>query len=117
MTAPVAHFEISGPDDQALVAFYTGLLGWAADHRGPGYTLVNPEGGPAGAIVESPESRMILGVTVDDLNAVVERVTGLGGQVVMPATDNGWVTKALVTDPAGNALSLIQDRNPGGVQR
>lgn len=117
MSAPVAHFEINGPDEQALVASYTNLLGWPADHRGPGYTLVKPDSGPAGAIVESPESRLILGVTVNDLDAVVERVTGLGGQVVMPPTDNGWVSKALVTDPAGNTLSLIQDRNLGAVER
>jgi hypothetical protein len=27
----------------------------------------------------------------------------------MPATDNSWVTKALVSEPAGNLLPLIQD--------
>jgi hypothetical protein len=26
----------------------------------------------------------------------------------MPPTDNGWVTKAQVTDPAGNIVTLIQ---------
>jgi len=26
----------------------------------------------------------------------------------MPATDNGWVTKAQVSDPAGNLVTLIQ---------
>jgi hypothetical protein len=26
----------------------------------------------------------------------------------MPATDNGWVHKAQVRDPAGNLLTLIQ---------
>ena len=32
----------------------------------------------------------------------------LGGEVVMPPTDNGWVVKAQVRDPAGNVLTLIQ---------
>jgi hypothetical protein len=27
--------------------------------------------------------------------------------VVMPATDNGWVVKAQVADPAGNLVTLI----------
>ena len=32
----------------------------------------------------------------------------------MPPTDNGWVTKALVTDPDGNQLSLIAEKPAGG---
>ncbi len=110
MTARLAHFEILGPDDGSLVAFYRDLLDWPTDSQGPGYTLVRPEGGPDGAIVESPDSRITLGVTVADLDTVVARVTELGGQVLMPPTDNGWVTRALVADPNGNTLSLIQDR-------
>jgi predicted enzyme related to lactoylglutathione lyase len=41
-------------------------------------------------------------------------ITGPGGTVLMPPTDNGWVVKALVADPAGNALSLIQDTPAAG---
>jgi predicted enzyme related to lactoylglutathione lyase len=114
MTAKLAHFEISAPDDDALVTFYAELLDWPADSRGPGYTLIRPEQGPGGAIVEAPETRVTLGVTVDDVDATIARVNELGGEVLMPATDNGWVTKALVVDPAGNALSLIQDKPSSG---
>ncbi len=99
-----------GPDDQALVAFYHHLLGWPTDSQGPGYTLVRPEGGPTGAIAESPESRVTLGVTVTDLHATVARAAELGGQILMPPTDNGWVTKASICDPAGNTISLIADQ-------
>jgi predicted enzyme related to lactoylglutathione lyase len=114
MTARLAHFEILGPDDRSLIAFYHDLLGWPTDSQGPGYTLVRPEGGPDGAIVESPDSRVTLGVTVTDLGAAVARVEDLGGQILMPPTDNGWVTRALVADPSGNTLSLIHDRpSPG----
>jgi predicted enzyme related to lactoylglutathione lyase len=114
MTAKLAHFEILGPDDDALVAFYRDLLGWPTDDRGPGYTLIRPDGGPNGAIVESPDNGVTLGATVGDLDAAVARAAELGGQVLMPPTDNGWVTRALVADPAGNTLSLIQDRpSPG----
>jgi predicted enzyme related to lactoylglutathione lyase len=28
---------------------------------------------------------------------------------VMPVTDNGWVRKAQVADPAGNIITLIQE--------
>ncbi|MDQ2956952.1 MAG: VOC family protein [Actinomycetota bacterium] len=114
MIANLAHFEISAPNDQAVADFYAQLLGWSTDPKGPGYTLIRPHAGPAGAIVESPESRVCLGVTVDDLDAAIEQVVGLGGQVLMPATDNGWVRKASIADPAGNVMSLIQDRPAAG---
>ena len=45
---------------------------------------------------------------VQDLERAVLDATELGGTVVMPPTDNGWVTKAQVKDPAGNFLALIQ---------
>lgn len=32
----------------------------------------------------------------------------LGAVGVMPPTDNGWVTRAQVKDPAGNVLTLVQ---------
>lgn len=70
MTARVAHFEISGPNDLPLFGFYAGLLGWPTDDRGPGDSLLQPESGPAGSIIESPQSRMVLGVAVTDLHAV-----------------------------------------------
>ena len=40
-----------------------------------------------------------------DLDQVAGRA---GGAVVMEPTDNGWVTKAQVTDPAGNVVTLIE---------
>lgn len=114
MTARLAHFEITAPDDTRLVAFYGDLLGWPTARRGPGYTLVKPPQGTSGAIVEGPEARVTLGVSVEDLDAAVARAAELGGTVVMPATDNGWVVKALISDPAGNLLSLIQDQPAKG---
>ncbi|RZS79967.1 hypothetical protein EV189_3446 [Motilibacter rhizosphaerae] len=108
MSAQVAHFDIAGPSE-GLARFYGVLLGWQVDERGPGYALLRPENGPGGAVVDAEEPRVTLGVTVADLTATVAAVEGLGGQVLMPPTDNGWVTKALVQDPAGNVVSLIQD--------
>ena len=42
------------------------------------------------------------------------RVAELGGHVLTPPTDDGLVTRALVADPAGNALSLVQNRPSSG---
>jgi len=104
----IVHFDVAGPDEAALHRFYAGVLDWRVEPQGPGYALVRtPEGGPDGAVVEGSDASLTLGVAVDDLEATVARVTELGGEVLMPPTDNGWVVKALVVDPAGNRLSLI----------
>lgn len=76
----VVHFDISGADDGALQRFYGDLLNW----------------------------HVALGIAVEDLERTASRATELGGTVHMPPTDNGWVTKAQIKDPAGNILTLIQ---------
>jgi hypothetical protein len=111
MTHPdnaIVHFDITGPDDTGLHAFYGDLLGWTVKPMGPGYALVDTPGDLRGAIAEAPAASLALGIQVADLDATLARASELGATVVMPATDNGWVTKAQITDPAGNSLTLIQ---------
>jgi predicted enzyme related to lactoylglutathione lyase len=108
MTSPIVHFDIAGPDDAQLHEFYRRSLGWNVSPQGPGYALVDAGVGPRGAIVEAGQSSVIIGVAVDDLDARLAQVVANGGSVVMPATDNGWVTKAQINDPAGNLITLIQ---------
>jgi predicted enzyme related to lactoylglutathione lyase len=104
----IVHFDVAGPDEAALQRFYAGVLDWRVEPQGPGYALVRtPDGGPDGALVEGADASLTLGVAVDDIEAAVARVTQHGGEVLMPPTDNGWVTKALVSDPAGNRIALI----------
>jgi predicted enzyme related to lactoylglutathione lyase len=104
----IVHFDVTGPDEHALHRFYAGVLDWRVEPQGPGYALVRtPQDGPDGAVVEGEAASLTLGVAVDDLDATVARVAEHGGAVLMPPTDNGWVTKALVVDPAGNRIALI----------
>ncbi|MEY9930527.1 putative enzyme related to lactoylglutathione lyase [Catenulispora sp. GP43] len=110
----VVHFDISGPDDEHLRRFYGDLLDWEIVPQGPGYSLVQTPGGLRGSIVEAEGAAVTLGVAVADLELAVRRAAELGGEVVMPPTDNGWVLKAQVTDPAGNVLTLIQGSRRAG---
>ena len=103
----IAHFDIAGGDIAGLSSFYRDMFGWAVADRGPGYAQVETPS-LRGALVEAPESSLTLGIVVDDLDAAVLDASSAGGSVVMPATDNGWVRKAQVADPAGNVLTLIQ---------
>jgi predicted enzyme related to lactoylglutathione lyase len=106
---PVVHFDITGPDEGPLHRFYADLLGWDVRPQGPGYALVDTGAdSPRGAIVEGDVAGVALGIAVDDLDAAVVAAAALGGAVVMPPTDNGWVTKAQVRDPAGNVVTLVQ---------
>jgi len=104
----VVHFDISGPNEQDLHRFYGELLDWQVDPKGPGYAQVQTPGGLRGAIVDGAQPGVTLGVLVPDLAAATAHAVELGGAVVMPPTNNGWVTKAQVKDPAGNVLTLIQ---------
>lgn len=115
MPSPILHVDIFGAEESGQHRFYAELFGWQVDSKGPGYALVRtPTGSPDGALVdgdptETPGARGVtIGVGVDDLAGALERAVALGGTVLMPPTDNGWVVKAQVTDPAGNPVTLIE---------
>ena len=108
------HFELAGPDEAPLHAFYAGLFGWRIQAMGPGYALIEtPDGSPKGAVRESETAEIGLGIGVADVEATVVQAVDLGGTIVMPPTDNGYVNKAQIADPAGNVVSLIENDKPG----
>jgi predicted enzyme related to lactoylglutathione lyase len=105
----VGHFEISGPDGARLTTFYAGVFEWAVQPKGPGYSLIQtPAGSANGAIVEAEDASLTIGVVVPDIARAVAAALEHGGQIAMPVTDNGWVKKAVLLDPAGNKLTIIQ---------
>lgn len=105
----IGHFDIAGPDLAPLSDFYSAVLGWQVTPRGPGYAmLTTPDSGPNGALVEAETASVTIGIVVADLPAALSTTQANGGSIAMPLTDNGWVKKAQVRDPAGNLLTLIQ---------
>ena len=103
----IGHFDIAGPDIERLGRFYSAVLGWTVNPRGPGYAQVSTAAGD-GALVEAQEPSFIVGVVVPDLDVALANAVQAGGQVSMPRTDNGWVSKGQIADPAGNLVTLIQ---------
>ena len=117
------HFEIHATDPEALVRYYSELLGWEFDLQ-PAieYWLIRtgPEGGPGinGGLLRRPVpgpaggpviNAFVCTVEVDDLDATLARNAELGGAVAlprMPVTGMGWL--AYVLDPDGNILGLLQ---------
>lgn len=105
----VGHFDISGPDIDRLGTFYSAVFGWQVQSRGPGYAgIQTPEGSPNGALVDADEPSFTVGIVVPDLDRALRIAIESGGTVIMPKTDNGWVKKGQVADPAGNCVTLIQ---------
>jgi uncharacterized protein len=109
---PVVHFEIEARDPERQRAFYAAMFNWAIG-EGPFMNIPagigGPESGPAGHMRHSDRSGFTLYIQVRDLRESLDRAAELGGAIVMEPLDlPGGPTIAAITDPEGNALSLVQ---------
>ena len=103
MADRVVHFEVTGPDGEALKRFYASIFGWSIDSSNPmNYGIVPaPEGGGPGYVT--------FYVAVDDPQATLDAIEAAGGRTVMPVTEiPGTVTLAQFQDPAGNMVGIIK---------
>jgi predicted enzyme related to lactoylglutathione lyase len=117
---PTIHPIVVTADIDRLQHFYTALLGGVQVRR-------TPEDGPvfyvmlrigdselglvadAAAPADAPQ-RMLLSVEVADVDALLDKVTELGGTVSGPPNDMPWGQRvAHVLDPDGNTVNLTQD--------
>ncbi|TYP89152.1 VOC family protein [Blastococcus xanthinilyticus] len=107
------------PDPERLRAFYTGLLDDAETERfpaeGPAFYLGLRVGDTAlgltadDSVSTGEPGRVLLGIEVPDVDALLPRVAELGGTAPSGSADMPWGQRvAHVTDPDGNALNLTQ---------
>src|ERR1700730_4186119 len=114
MGNPVVHFEIGGPDDQPLVAYYGELFGWDLQAmEGGGYTLIDTRGGTGinGGISKSQtgEPWSTFYVEADDLQAVLDKGGAMGAKTILPVTDfGGVVTIAMFSGPDGLFIGVVK---------
>jgi uncharacterized protein len=109
---PVVHFEIEARDPERQRAFYAAMFNWSIGD-GPIMNIPagigGPESGPGGHMRQSERSGFTLYIQVRDLRESLDRAAALGGSIVMEPLDlPGGPTIAAITDPEGNALSLVQ---------
>jgi len=106
-------------DLDRLLAFYTGLLGAQEVMRFPddgpvfyvGLVLGDSELGLSSdaSVVAGDPGRMLLSIDVPDVDALLPRVTALGGAAPGPANDMPWGQRvAHISDPDGNVVNLTQ---------
>lgn len=109
---PIVHWEIEARDPDTIAAFYGELFHWQVgegDIRFIPAGLGGPDPGPAGHIRAGETSRVTLYIQVRDLRRSLEQVAELGGSALSEPFDlPDGPTLAMVADPEGNPLVLVQ---------
>ena len=106
-------------DLDRLLGFYAGLLGAVEATRyppeGPTFFVVLRIGDSNLGLVSDTDvavgtaQRMLLSAEVDDVDAALLRVEGLGGRVQGPPNDMPWGERvAHIKDPDSNTVNLTQ---------
>jgi hypothetical protein len=107
MAAPIVFFDIAGPADANLAAFYREVFGWES---GPMGNLSVPVNGPplSGTLRTDPAEKVIY-IGVPDVSASLAKVVANGGKIHAPRFEvPGVVILGLFFDPAGNRMGLVE---------
>lgn len=115
MKGKVVHFEILGKDTEALQNFYGSIFEWDIDANNPiNYGLVKDSGegsigGGIGKADGGVPPHATFYIEVENIQAHLDRITEMGGEVVMPETEiPNMVTFALFKDIEGNTVGLVK---------
>jgi predicted enzyme related to lactoylglutathione lyase len=112
MANPVTWFEIMGQDSATLQKFYADIFGWKLSPPIPemgNYSMLDNAGQGIGGGLGQGDRRVTVYIQVDDPQAYLDRITGAGGQVLMPVTSvTPETTIAMFADPAGNVTGLLK---------
>ena len=110
--------ELSTANAAAAMGFYTALVGWESKGEPmPGYHMFGRGGEMLGGITDmkcpdgsTKPSQWMPYITVDDIDATLAKVEGLGGTIIMPPCDipNDGGRIAIIKDPQGVATGLAQ---------
>jgi uncharacterized protein len=130
MMNPVVHFELPTEDRERAKTFYTKAFGWEMMQLGPemqDYTVVmtspSDNNGPLekgkinGGMYAGPQGAGRHGpsfvVSVENINAAMERIKASGGKMEMEPMDIPGVGKyATFFDTEGNRLSIMEPTMP-----
>jgi predicted enzyme related to lactoylglutathione lyase len=110
---PIGWVEIIGKDGAKAQQFYSNLFGWEVDAANPmNYGMVQGDDHPVGVgIGQAMDGKPLLTayITVDDLQATLDKAKGLGAEVVMPPMDvPGGPSIAQFKDPDGNVVGIMK---------
>ncbi len=113
---PVSWFEIASSDPDTTMAFYRELFGWSYvddQQAGREYRMIETgsdagiKGGLADTKGNTP-NHAIFYVEVADVPATCTKAEGLGGKVILPATEGpGGLVFAYLLDSMGNHIGVF----------
>jgi len=113
--------ELVVRDGAKATPFYEQVFGWKAvdsGMEGMTYTLFDNGGEQIAGMLEMDDSfpaqvpnHWMVYFAVDDCDAAVEKLTSLGGKVMMPASDSPVGRMAACLDSTGAAFSVIKLAN------
>ncbi|KXK61864.1 glyoxalase [Micromonospora rosaria] len=119
----IAGFDLTVQDANGVRDFYADVVGWKPEPLSMGdyddYMMLAQDGNPVAGICHARSGnadlppQWIVYVAVDDLPASLARVVEKGGEVVRQPTGPGPGGFALIKDPAGAVLALIQNSRTG----
>lgn len=114
MGRPVVYFDIGCEDTKKTAEFYSKLFEWKAHEASPHSITIDTEAdeGINGAITSlghEPQNYVMIYTEVDDMEAYLEKIKELGGEVLIPTTEvEGEGFFAWFADPEGNMMGLWQ---------
>ncbi len=106
-------YELMTSDTKAAGKFYSDVVGWTSKEMPAGvggeYTTFNlGDAGMAGMLNLPGHSAWIGYISVDDVDAHVEKIVEAGGKLWKPATDvPGMLRFAVMSDPQGAAIVVF----------
>lgn len=111
--------ELTTTDAQGAKTFYGEMFGWELDDElmpdGGAYTMAKVDGEPKAGIMAMPANvppgtppHWGIYITVDDVDAAVEKASALGGGTIVPPRDIPSVGRfAVLRDPQGAVFQVI----------
>lgn len=117
----LTHFAIYADDIERAKEFYSPVFEWGMTSYGPpDFLQLRDDQTGSGELIGALQSRKyspvkekIIGlectITIGNVDEIIERVTGNGGQILMPKMAIpyvGWITKFLDTE--GNLICAMQ---------
>lgn len=114
---PAVMFEIIANDQDKAKAFYSTVFGWRYQSGSAGFAYVHfplqlrtllGGIGLADAGVPGMEPGHSFYLLVDDIQAAIDRALAAGGRTHMPVTSVDGYTFAMIKDPEGNPIGLLQ---------
>ncbi|MEO0607257.1 MAG: hypothetical protein AAFY82_03440 [Pseudomonadota bacterium] len=106
MSFPIVFFDLAGPDEAQLRAFYASVFDWPCGQPG---SFSPGNGANLEAMIRQDPAEKVLYIGVPDVTATLQAVEQAGGTIDVPRFERpGIVVLGLFLDPAGNRMGLVE---------